>query len=255
MIIWLSSLSAAFLVSGVSWVGSFTFLIRPPLLNRLLPLFVSLSVGVLLGDAFIHLLPEAIDQSGDVRQVMLFTLGGMVAFFVLEKLVRWHHHSHHGHTHTDVQAFSKMNLFGDALHNFIDGTLIAGSFMVDNHAGWLTLLAIVVHEIPQEIGDVGALIYGGYSPRKALWYNFLSALSCVAGAVFLLSIGTLLDPEQLVYFLPFSAGAFIYIAASDLIPELHNRPGAALQQITQGICMSGGIIFILALKIFENVLF
>jgi len=253
MSIWLNSIMAACVVAAVSWIGSFTFLFKQQTLEKYLHFFVSLSVGVLLGDSFIHLIPEAIDRTGDVSSVMIFTLLGIVGFFILEKIVRWHHHSHgsHLHSHTQIKPFTKLNLIGDGIHNFIDGILIAGSFMVDVKAGWLTALAIVIHEIPQEIGDVGALIYGGYAPKKAVLYNFICSLTAVLGVVFLLAIGYLFE-ENMVYFLPVCAGAFIYISASDLIPELHNATGNVGKQLFQGIFMIMGIFIILALKIVEN---
>jgi zinc and cadmium transporter len=254
--IWLSSIAAGLLVACVSWVGSFTFLIKPAVLNRYLSFFISFSVGILLGDAFLHLIPEAIDQTGDPEKVLTFVLYGIFGFFVLEKLVRWHHHhSHHGHLHLPEEnppkALVKMNLFGDAMHNFIDGMLIAGSFMASPLAGITTTFAIIVHEIPQEIGDVGALIYGGLSPRKALWYNFLSALTCVLGVIFLLTIGSGFE-EDTVYFMPLAAGAFIYVATSDLIPELHRKNAGFKYQLVQALLLSFGLLVIYAIKVLEN---
>jgi zinc and cadmium transporter len=260
MSVWFYSVLAGLVVAGVSWVGSFTFLIKPHILQKYLHFLVSLSVGVLLGDAFIHLLPEAIEHTGDHEKVLKFTLFGIFIFFILEKLVRWHHHhSHHGHihevqdiTHTQTKPLAKLNLAGDAIHNFIDGILIAGSFLVSPATGLMTTLVIVIHEIPQEIGDVGALIYGGYTPKKALWYNFLCGLSCVAGVIFLLIVGKKFE-DDIVYFLPLSAGAFIYIAASDLIPELQNKQISIRQQLTQGLLIGSGIVTILIVKLFENI--
>ena len=257
MAVWFNAVLAGLLVAGVSWVGSFTFLIKPEVLQKYLHYLVSLSVGVLLGDAFIHLLPEAIEHTGDPERVMQFALLGIFIFFLLEKIVR-HHHGHpplenHPETEGSIKPFAKLNLYGDALHNFIDGSLIAGSFLVNPTAGWLTTLAIVVHELPQEIGDVGALVYGGYTPKRALWYNFLSALSCVAGVVFLLTVGMGFE-EETVYFLPVSAGAFIYIAASDLIPELQKKNLSVLQHIKQALLIGVGIVSILAVKLLENIL-
>ncbi|WP_233144533.1 ZIP family metal transporter [Methyloprofundus sedimenti] len=148
----------------------------------------------------------------------------MFLFFVLEKLVRWRH-DHHIDVpgqDEDIRPIAKMNLMGDAVHNFVDGILIGGSFIEDPVLGFTTTLAIIAHEIPQEIGDVSALVYGGYSPAKEVLYNFYCSLSAVAGAVFTL-LSSQLAESSLVFLLPIAAGGFIYIAATDMIPALHEH--------------------------------
>lgn len=254
MTTWIYSLAASSLVCVVALVGGFALLISPARLQQSLQFLVSLSVGVLLGDAFLHLLPDAIERTHNLQGVMLATLGGIVVFFVLEKFVRWHHH-HEVYPSQEpgqipVKPLARMNLIGDAAHNFIDGTLIAGSFMVSPAAGVATTIAIVLHEIPQEIGDIGALVYGGYSVRKAVWYNFLCALSCLLGTVCLLSVGIWLEAE-IVYLLPVAAGGFIYIAACDLIPELHRQP-VFRGHLAQSLCISVGIGAMLLVIVLEN---
>jgi zinc and cadmium transporter len=180
------SLIGGFLVSVVSFAGMFILLIKTEKLRGITHYLISLAVGVLLGDAFLHLIPDSIERTGNFNNVLLFTLVGILLFFFLEKVVRWNHN----HSLPDLKEvglgeehIAKMNLVGDALHNFIDGTLIAGSFLVDVKLGITTTLAIIIHEIPQEIGDIGTLIYSGYSPKKAVWLNFLCSLSCLAGVI------------------------------------------------------------------------
>ena len=132
-------------------------------------------MGVLLGDAFIHLIPDAVNRHGSVAEVCLMTLVGIFCFFVLEKIVRWRHDHRldFADQPDDIRPMAKMNLVGDAIHNFVDGILIGVSFLVDPAIGVTTTFAIIAHEIPQEIGDVGALVYGGYSPKQAVLFNFL----------------------------------------------------------------------------------
>jgi zinc and cadmium transporter len=169
----------------------------------------------------------------------------MLLFFVLEKLVRWRH-DHHINLpgqQDDIRPIAKMNLMGDAVHNFVDGILIGGSFIVDPVLGFTTTLAIIAHEIPQEIGDVGALVYGGYSPAKAVLYNFYCSLTVVVGALFTLMSSQLAE-SSLVFLLPIAAGGFIYIAATDMIPALHEHSTIA-NLVGQTLIFGLGIGFIM----------
>ena len=218
------AIGASALVSITSMSGLFALWIEPERLQRIIPYLVALAVGVLLGDAFIHLIPDAVKRQGSISTVCLTTLLGMFLFFVLEKLVRWRH-DHHINIpgqQNDIRPIAKMNLMGDTVHNFVDGILIGGSFLVDPVLGFTTTLAIIAHEIPQEIGDVGALVYGGYSPAKAVLYNFYCSLTVVAGVVFALFFSQLAE-SSLIFLLPIAAGGFIYIAATDMIPALHEH--------------------------------
>lgn len=220
----LYAFAAGLATSGMAFSGAFVLWLSPAQLDWLVPNLVALAVGVLLGDAFIHLIPDAIARHGDVGEVCLAVLGGMFLFFVLEKLVRWRHdHTVVSDQSTDaVQPMARMNLIGDAVHNFIDGILIAGSFWIDPWIGTTTTLAIIAHEIPQEIGDVGALIHGGYRPGQAIRYNFYCSLTVLAGIAVTLLLGHHAE-ASLTLLLPVAAGGFIYIAAYDLIPTLHAR--------------------------------
>lgn len=218
------TLLSVLLVSLVSLVGIITLFFKEHKLDRLLMLLVSLSAGSLLGGAFFHLLPEVLEERGEWGIfASLPVLGGFLLFFVLEKFVHWRHchvlpHKEHPH-HLAI-----MNLVGDGIHNLMDGLIIAVSYIVSVPAGIATTLAVVLHEVPQEIGDFGVMLYAGVSKVKALFLNFLSALAAVVGAI----IGLVVGSNSLAFvswILPFAAGGFLYIAGTDLIPELHKGCG------------------------------
>lgn len=241
------ALLAGTVVCGVALVGGVVYFLPSHSLRQFTQVGISLSVGVLLGDAFLHLLPDALDQLKDTRFVMTSTLGGMLLFFGLEKLVRGHYHPT---GETPIKPFAPMNLLGDGVHNFIDGTLIAGSFLVSPETGWATTLGIVVHELPQEIGDIGALVGGGYSIRKAIFYNLLCSMTCLLGVGVILAAGLWLEAYT-VYALPLAAGGFIYIATADLIPELHRQTvGSSL--LRQGLFIALGVGFMGCMLLLEH---
>lgn len=209
------------LVSLISFVGILVLLLKDLLLHKILLFLVALSAGALLGDAFFHLIPETISGAGlgeeFVMEVFLYLMLGFCVFFVLENFIKWHHH--HDTRHPEIKSFSYMIIFSDGLHNFIDGLIIAGSFLAGTQAGIATTLAIILHEIPQEIGDFAVLIYGGFKKAKALLFNFLSGLLGVLGGL----AGYFLFRETekgILFLLAFTAGSFIYISASDLIPQI-----------------------------------
>lgn len=182
-----------------------------------------------MGDVFFHLLPEA-GEKGFSLQIGLYVLIGVVFSFIVEKLIHWHH-CHNIECDVSkkhVRALAYMNLLGDGLHNFIDGIIIAGSYLISFPVGLATTLAVIFHEIPQELGDFGVLIYSGLKKTKALFFNFLSALSSVVGV----GLVALLQKDVTAFLIPFAAGTFLYIAGSDLIPALHEeteKSNAALQ--------------------------
>ncbi|MDD5433322.1 MAG: ZIP family metal transporter [Candidatus Pacebacteria bacterium] len=219
-------LLSTFLVSLISFVGALSLFFKDKLLNKILLVLVALSAGALIGGAFLHLLPEAIETAGikNILKVFIFTLLGFCLFYILEEFIKWHHHHSMCHTGEDycdkgIKPFSYLILFSDGLHNFLDGLIIAGSFVVSPVSGLATTLAVALHEIPQELGDFGVLIYGGFKKGKALLFNFLSAFLAVLGGL----VGFFLAEKignKIVYLLPFAAGNFIYIACSDLIPEI-----------------------------------
>ncbi len=220
---WVYALASVVAVSLISLVGVMALAVKPAMLKKVLLCLVSFSAGALLGGAFLHLLPEAAGEGFGV-QVSLYVLAGIVASFAVEKLVCWRH-CHEPTSEDHPHPFAYMNLFGDGVHNFIDGLVIGTSYLVSIPLGMAMTLAVILHEIPQEMGDFGVLVHGGFTVRKAIVMNFLTALTAVAGTVAaLLASGVVANLTS--FLVPFAAGGFIYIASSDLIPELHRQPGA-----------------------------
>lgn len=220
----MSSLSwivgTTFLISLIAWVGSLTLFLKEELLNKILLVLVALSAGGLIGGAFLHLLPEAISKveatSSATLSLFSYVLVGFCVFFVLEQFIKWCHEHYGMHQKKPV---SYLLLISDLVHNFIDGLIIAGSFMVDFPVGIVTTLVIALHEIPQEVGDFGVLVYGGFGKMSALIWNYASAVIIVFGGIVGFYLSALVESAA-VLLLPFAAGNFIYIAASDLIPEI-----------------------------------
>ena len=234
MIALLYILLATFIVSLISFVGVITLALTKKLLNKILLVLVGLSAGALMGGAFLHLLPEAAEASEGLN-VYLFVLVGFILFFLIEKVLHWRH-CHKGEC--DVHTFRYMNLVGDSIHNFIDGMILAASFVVSIPLGVTTTIAISAHEIPQEIGDFGVLLYGGFSKKKAIILNFCVALTAVMGGL----IGYFLTSyvENIVVFIiPFAAGGFIYIAATDLVPEIRKELDMKKYMVTLVIFICG----------------
>jgi len=238
------------LVSLVSFVGVLLLFLKEELLDRILLILVAFSAGALLGAAFLHLLPEAISEIGlqeeDVLRISGFVLLGFCLFFILEQFISWHHH--HAVRHPAIKPFSYLILFSDGIHNFFDGLAIAASFATGLSTGMITTLAVVLHEIPQEIGDFGILIYGGFKKSSALFFNFVSALTAVLGGV----IGFLLAGQigdSIVFLLPFAAGNFIYISASDLIPEIKGGKPDRKSLVCFAVFVLGIVLMLLLLKL------
>jgi len=242
------------LLGGVlSVMAAAVFLLLPERLqNRLLPHFISFATGALLGAAFLALLPHAVEsQPGiDIHEITLTVLLGVLLFFLLEKMVLWRHchsttcdvhgteeheHAHdhrHDHGHPAAKASGIFILIGDGLHNFIDGVLIGAAFLTDPHLGVVTALAVAAHEIPQELGDFAVLLHGGFSRKKALWYNIAVSLTTILGG--LLAYVSLSGVQHyLPFVLALAASSFIYIAVADLIPGLHRKThiAATIQQV------------------------
>ncbi|MEK7535934.1 MAG: ZIP family metal transporter [Patescibacteria group bacterium] len=251
--LWLAALSIL-IVSLVSFVGLLTISIKIERLRRILFALISLSVGALLGDVLLHILPEL---NPITPTVTTFIFVGFLIFFILEKFLRWHH-GHEGEVHEDdvemdpghdTHHVGYLNLFSDGLHNFIDGLVIGGAYLVSIEVGIATTIAVILHEIPQEIGDFGLLLHVGFSRSRALAFNFFSALASFLGLLVVIilqsqSVG-LID-----IILPITAGGFIYIAGSDLVPELH-KTSDAKKSLIQLISIIIGFAFMGLLTIFE----
>ncbi len=250
-LIFIYALVSVLAVSLISFVGLFTLSIKEAVLKEYVFVMVSLAVGALLGDAFIHLIPESLDKIQNGMLVVLAIAGGMFIFFILEKFLHWHHHleendekNHHLH------HVGKMILISDGLHNFIDGLIIGASYIVSIPVGVATTIAVIFHEIPQEIGDFGVLLHSGYTRRRALWFNFLSALMAIVGVALAFLLTDFADIVSL-WALPVAAGGFIYIAMSDLVPELFktkNKKHIAIQIVAVLL----GFLCMLALLLLES---
>jgi zinc and cadmium transporter len=234
------------IIALFAWVGIFTLALKEKLLEKILLFLVSLSTGVLMGGAFLHLLPEAAEKF-ESANIFLYVLIAFVTFFLIEKLLHWRH-CHKGHC--QVHTFGYMNLFGDSVHNFIDGLIIAASFAVSEKLGLVTVLAVALHEIPQEIGDFGVLVYAGFRKELALVLNFFIALTIVLGGIFGYYLSVYIE-SSIKFLLPFAAGGFIYIAASDLIPEIRKETGLLKSLVSFGIFLAG-IVLMYLLRFFEG---
>ena len=230
-------------VSFIAFIGVLFIGLKEDKLKRLTTILVGFASGTLLGGAFLHLLPESLTPENDQMTVLWYVIIGIVSFFALEKFLYWRHcHEKECPTHT----FVYLNLVGDGIHNFIDGMVIAATFMIGFELGFATTLAVIFHEVPQEIGDFGVLVYGGLSRKKALIYNFISAVTAILGALATYFLAYLRSIEALL--VPFAAGGFIYIAATDLMPELHKKSHAG-ESIVQLFVILLGIGLMAFLKI------
>lgn len=211
----LSIILATFLITFCVWVAVLFMFFKKEVLDKILIFLVSLSAGALMGGAFLHLLPEASEVIGMDSLFGIFLIS-FIVFFLIEKILHWRH-CHE--SDCSVHTFGYMNLVGDSIHNFIDGLVIASIFMIDFKLGIATTIAVAIHEIPQEIGDYGVLVYAGFRRKIALILNYAVALTVVLGGIVgYFSFSSL--ESFLPYLMPFAAGGFVYIAASDLMPEI-----------------------------------
>lgn len=209
---------SSFLITLCAWAGVLFFFLKKDLLEKIMIFLISLSAGALIGGAFLHLLPEAAEQM-DVNILFRIFLASFAGFFLIEKLLHWRHcHK----TDCTVHTFGYMNLIGDSIHNFVDGLIIASTFMIDLKLGLAATVAVFFHEIPQEIGDFGVLIYSGMKRKNALIVNYLVALTVILGGVVGYFSFSYLN-IYLPYLLPVAAGGFAYIAATDLVPEIRKE--------------------------------
>ncbi len=238
-------LASVTVVSFVAFIGIIFIGLKEDKLKRLTVVLVGFAAGTLIGGAFLHLLPESLSAGNDATSVFWVAIVGIISFFALEKFLYWRHcHEKECPTHT----FVYLNLIGDGIHNFIDGMIIAAAFTFSSsfELGFVTTLAVIFHEIPQELGDFGVLVYGGFSRKKALVFNFVSAVTAVVGALTTYFLAHTQSMKDLL--IPFAAGGFIYIAATDLMPELHKKPHAG-ESIIQLIVILLGIGLMAFLKL------
>jgi len=246
--VWIYTIVSVFIVSLVSLIGILTLSINMEKLRKVLLFLVSFAAGSLLGGAFIHLLPEAFEESGNATMIPFYILLGIVLFFILEKFLCWRH-CHIPTSKEHPHPLGINNIVGDGFHNFVDGMIIAASYMVSIPLGIATTIAVLLHEIPQEIGDFGILIYAGFTKKKALFFNYLSAFTAVIGAVFTIIIGSSIAGIQ-DFLIPFTIGGFIYIATADLIPELKKEINLG-KSVLQLVAFLFGIGIMALLLLFE----
>ena len=245
--VWIYTLASVTIVSLLSLLGLIAFPFGEEKIQKFLIWMVAFAGGTLLGDAFLHLIPEAY-KNGDGTGIGFAILSGMIAFFILEKFIHWHH-CHDIDCEEHNPTFSYVIMIGDAAHNFIDGMIIAASYSISIPIGIATTLAVIAHEIPHEIGDFAVMLYGGFSKGKAILYNFLAGIVAVFGAILVLVINT--NMENFTYYLiPFAAGGFIYVASADIIPELH-KSKKIHHSLGQLLCIIGGIGVMYALLVLE----
>jgi zinc and cadmium transporter len=228
-------------MSAIAMVGSVTLVLPEDALDRVVAPLVALAAGSLLGGAFLHLMPEAIDTLGNGRGVWMWFLGGFTGFFVLEQCLHWHH------CHRGISAHRPMGhliLVADGLHNFIGGLSVASAFFIDHRVGLVTWAAAAAHEVPQELGDFGILVKSGWTRTSALLFNVASGSTFLVGG---LAAWAMSGHVEVVYLVPFAAGNFVYIGAADLIPELTTDPSGHNKAVTFAAFLGGlAILWVVA---------
>jgi zinc and cadmium transporter len=248
MLDWILAIISVIIVSAISLIGILFLWVTDKKLKKAFTYLVSFAVGGLLGDVFLHLMPEII-ETGFETSTALILIAGILSSFAVERFLQWRH-CHIPTSGEHPHSFAYMNLFGDSVHNLIDGLIIGGSYLASIPLGIATTIAVIFHEIPQEMGDFGVLIYGGFTKKKALLFNFLTALTAVLGAVIALALGS--STQGFVPLLvPFAAGNFIYIAGSDLIPELRKDTPELKKSALQLMSLVLGIVPMMLLLLLE----
>jgi zinc and cadmium transporter len=245
---WLYALASVILVSLLSVIGIVFLSISEAKLKQIVFVLVSLAVGSLFGDVFIHLLPQAFEKLEARLEASLYLLAGIFIFFVLEKFIRWRH-QHDLESKNAIHPVGYMNLLADGLHNFIDGMIIGAAYLTSLPVGIATTIAVAMHELPQEISDFGVLLHAGFSKKKALIFNFLSATLAILGTILILLAGTTMH-YFIASLLPLAAGGFVYIAGSDLVPEL-NKELEPAKSLVQLLAIATGVGLMLLLTLLE----
>ncbi len=216
--------------------------------KRAIELAMPFGAGALLAAAFMDLLPESIDESGS-SEVLIYTLIGFLIFFVLERLLGWFHHHHHDEAHgVRDKTHASLVIIGDTLHNALDGIAIGAAFIVSAPMGVVTAMAVAAHEIPQEIGDFGILLGKGLKPKKVLIVNLASSLATVVAALIVFTVGSASESFPVASVIALTAGMFIYIAASDIIPEIHEKPHATAMR--QSVMLLTGVVLVAVASVY-----
>jgi zinc and cadmium transporter len=247
--VWLASIGSVIFVSLLSLLGTILVIFQGELSENKLLYLVSFSVGGLFGGAFFHLLPRGIELNQDIIIVMGYLLTGLFTSFIVEMFLQWRH-SHAPSSKEHPKSFAYMNLLGDGVHNFIDGVVLGGAYLESISLGFAATIAVSLHEIPQEIGDFGVLVYAGLDSKRALFYNLLSGLIAVLGTISALILNKYIG-NITAFLLPFAAGNFIYISGTDLVPELHNDKNISTSLI-QLLLMILGVVLLLFIKIINR---
>ncbi|MCX6710207.1 MAG: ZIP family metal transporter [Candidatus Woesearchaeota archaeon] len=225
----------------LAFVGIFTFFMKKKTLKSTIFSLVAFSAGALMAGGLFHMLLEGLEKMKAELALSLFLLGFLI-FFAIERVLKWRHcHEEH----CDVHPMTSLVVIGDSVHNIVDGLVVAAAFIVSVRFGIITSLMLYLHEIPQELGNFSIMVYGGEKRKKALLYNFLAQLTCIIGGIigYFFSAGSSFS----TYMLPIAAGGFIYISASDLIPELHKEADLKKSMLAFGMFVIG-MAFMLATK-------
>ena len=245
---WTYALLSVLVVSAISLIGIAAISLSDRVVKRTIFISVSLAAGAMFGDAFIHILPEAFADPMRRLWTSTYVLTGILAFFVLEKFLRWRHaHEFENDSVRAIEPVGYLSLFADATHNLIDGMLVGAAYTLSIPVGLATTIAIILHEIPQELGDFAVLVHAGFSRGRALVFNLLSGLLAIVGTIVSLAASQYVMSFS-EFMLPFTAGGFIYIAGSDLLPELQKerkpwRSGLQLMALVSGV----GLMYVLML--------
>jgi len=234
------------LMSAIALVGSVTLVLPEETLKKLLLPLVALAAGTLLGGALFHMIPASVDKVGNHLSIYVWILVGFGLFLGLEQFLHWHHCHRAPSEH---RPLTYLILIADAFHNFIGGLAVAGAFLIDIRVGISAWIAAAAHEVPQELGDFGILIHGGWNKGRALLYNFLSALTFLVGGLVAYGASRTID---VTFLLPFAAGNFIYIAAADLIPEIKHEESARLNIVHFLSFMIGIALLLIVRFVFED---
>jgi zinc and cadmium transporter len=242
-----------FIGSVGALLGGFILLTWQKTAIKVSHFLASFSAGVLLGAAFFDLLPEAVHEAEELEiNVFFWTLFGIILFFLIERTIHWFHHHEEQHEHEkESKSTLPLIIIGDTMHNFIDGVVIAATFMVDIRLGMFTTFAVFAHEIPQEIGDFGLMLHKGLKRRDIIWVNILTAASAFIGAIMTYLLGDILE-GIIPIFLAITAGFFIYIATSDLIPEIHYEKRKGFAIIESFLLLLGTLVIWLATTFLEH---
>jgi zinc and cadmium transporter len=234
------------LMSAIALIGSVTLFFNEATLRKILLPLVALAAGTLLGGALLHMIPAAIEKSGNRASIYIWVLLGFTFFLALEQFLHWHHCHRAPSEH---RPLTYLILIADAVHNFTGGLAVAGAFLIDVRVGVSTWIAAAAHEVPQELGDFGILIHGGWEKGKALLYNLLSALTFLLGGLVAYGASYTFD---VTFLLPFAAGNFIYIAAADLIPEIKHEDDPTLNVIHFCSFLIGIVLLLTVSLLFEG---